>query len=88
MKILMVHNSYQQPGGEDSVFDAERELLSTRGHRVCVYKRHNDEIKKYGLLKKSTLPLRTLWAWDSATEIRRIIGSEQPDVAIFTTPSP
>jgi glycosyltransferase involved in cell wall biosynthesis len=83
MKILMVHNSYQQPGGEDSVFDAERELLSTRGHRVCVYKRHNDEIKKYGLLKKSTLPLRTFWAWDSATEIRRLIESEQPDVVHF-----
>ena len=27
MKILLVHNRYQQPGGEDRVFEAELALL-------------------------------------------------------------
>ena len=27
MKIMLVHNQYQQPGGEDVVFEQERQLL-------------------------------------------------------------
>jgi len=27
MRILIIHNKYQQPGGEDSVFDEEGKLL-------------------------------------------------------------
>jgi glycosyltransferase involved in cell wall biosynthesis len=83
MKILMVHNSYQQHGGEDVVFDAERELLSARGHQLFLYKRHNDEIKHYGLIEKASLSLRTLWAWDSLAEMRELIRHGQPDVAHF-----
>ena len=30
--VLMVHNHYQMPGGEDQVFRAESDLLETRGH--------------------------------------------------------
>jgi glycosyltransferase involved in cell wall biosynthesis len=82
-RILLVHNSYQQHGGEDAVFDAERELLSARGHQVFVYKRHNDEIKQYGLIEKASLSLRTLWAWDSRAEMRELIRQVQPDVAHF-----
>jgi glycosyltransferase involved in cell wall biosynthesis len=83
MKILMVHNSYQQNGGEDVVFENDRDLLSARGHGVCIYRRHNDEIGRYGLVAKSTLPLRTVWAWDSAAQLRQILQRERPDVAHF-----
>ncbi len=31
MKILLVHNQYQWPGGEDVVFEQERQLLSRAG---------------------------------------------------------
>lgn len=34
MKILMIHNRYQQRGGEDYVFESEGELLSQYGHVV------------------------------------------------------
>lgn len=34
MKILMIHNRYQQRGGEDYVFESEGELLSQHGHVV------------------------------------------------------
>lgn len=34
MRVLQVHNSYRQPGGEDRVVDAEAALLETAGHDV------------------------------------------------------
>jgi glycosyltransferase involved in cell wall biosynthesis len=83
MKILLVHNSYQQIGGEDVVFENDRDLLSARGHQVCTYTRRNDEIDRYGLIAKTTLPLRTLWAWDSAAKLRQIIQRERPHIAHF-----
>src|SRR5205809_773976 len=32
MRILLAHNFYQQPGGEDAVFYAEAALLDRDGH--------------------------------------------------------
>ena len=36
MKILLAHNFYQQPGGEDQVFADEGRLLESRGHECFV----------------------------------------------------
>src|SRR5258708_4815250 len=47
MHLLLVHNYYQQPGGEDDVFARERVLLEAHGHRTTVYVRRNDEIHQY-----------------------------------------
>jgi len=35
--VLVAHNRYQQPGGEDQVFAAECALLERHGHRVITY---------------------------------------------------
>lgn len=83
MKILLVHNSYQQPGGEDVVFRAEHDLLAEAGHRVSVYVRSNHEISGYNFFQKASLGPRVVWAWDSLQEIRQIIAGERPDVAHF-----
>ena len=37
MRVLVAHNFYQQPGGEDTVFFAETELLRRYGHEVFEY---------------------------------------------------
>ena len=47
MKILMVHNQYQQAGGEDKVFELESELLESREHEVCKLVVDNDHIKGF-----------------------------------------
>lgn len=44
MRILFVHNRYQQPGGEDSVVQAEIALLRSRGHEVDFLEEDNDGI--------------------------------------------
>ncbi|PHS17455.1 MAG: glycosyl transferase family 1 [Blastopirellula sp.] len=77
MKILLCHNFYQQPGGEDQVFEDEASLLESHGHEVIRYTLHNDAIKsigKIGLLKK------TLWNSESAADLRTIVSDSKPDV--------
>ena len=44
LTILVVHNHYQQRGGEDSVFETECAMLRGAGHTVICYEKHNDEI--------------------------------------------
>jgi len=83
MKILVVHNHYQRPGGEDVVARTEKELLNARGHQVVEYVRHNDEIAGYGPWRKATLAARIVWAWDSHREIRALLERERPHIAHF-----
>jgi glycosyltransferase involved in cell wall biosynthesis len=50
MKVLMVHNRYQQRGGEDAVVDAEVRLLSSSGIEVQRLDVDNDAI--HGIVGK------------------------------------
>ncbi len=50
MRILLVHNFYQQPGGEDSVVRGEMEALIDAGHEVMPFFVHNDNI--HGVVSK------------------------------------
>lgn len=45
MRVLIVHNYYQQSGGEDAVVANERTLLESHGHDVRFYAAHNDAIQ-------------------------------------------
>lgn len=62
LRILVVHNRYQQRGGEDEVVDAETALLAEHGHAVRLYQRDNDEIPKYGAGRTATESV-----WSSVT---------------------
>ena len=35
--ILIVHNYYQIPGGEDTVVENEKRMLEEHGHKVILY---------------------------------------------------
>jgi glycosyltransferase involved in cell wall biosynthesis len=83
MKVLVAHNFYQLPGGEDVVFLREKTLLASRGHEVIEYVRHNREIASTGLWDFATLPARVVWNWDSYTEVKRLLAEHKPDVAHF-----
>ena len=45
MRILLVHNQYQQQGGEDLVFANEAKMLRQYGHDVEILSVSNDEIQ-------------------------------------------
>jgi glycosyltransferase involved in cell wall biosynthesis len=45
LTVLMAHNFYRQPGGEDRVFESETALLQRNGHEVLRHEDHNDHIR-------------------------------------------
>ena len=83
MKILLAHNRYQLPGGEDEVYRRELEMLVDHGHEVIEYTRDNREIAQYGVGDKATLAVRTTWAWDTHRQLGAILAKAKPDVAHF-----
>jgi glycosyltransferase involved in cell wall biosynthesis len=80
MKIILVHNSYQQRGGEDVIFEQEVELLRSHGHAVVVYRRSNCEIEGHSRLGQAVLAKRAIWASDTREEVACLIRSEKPDL--------
>ena len=80
MKILIVHNYYQQPGGEDTVFAAEMALLKDHGHDVIEYTEDNHCI--IGTYQIS-LGFQTIWSRPSYNHINDILRKEKPDLVHF-----
>jgi len=80
VKILLVHNKYQQPGGEDVVFEQERNLLENAGHRIATYCRNNSEIDDSSLVKRLQLAKNTVASAQSRGEILQLLGKEKFDV--------
>jgi len=83
VNILLIHNSYQQRGGEDAVFESERDLLLAAGHKVMVYARDNHEIALNGFISRAKLASSTIWAADTSRELQTLLRQERPDVAHF-----
>jgi glycosyltransferase involved in cell wall biosynthesis len=81
MKVLFVHNFYQQFGGEDSAAIAERNLLESNGNEVLGFTRHNDEIKSYSLWEKAAFIPRTMYSHRTEREIRKAVEDFAPEVA-------
>ena len=77
MKVLVVHESYQQPGGEDQSVNADIALLRSHGNDVIEYRRHNWDIGRYGAVR---LGLTTVWSWSSYHELKELITEQRPDV--------
>lgn len=80
MKIVLVHNSYQWPGGEDVIVQQERDLLRSAGHQVLEYRRSNHEVQNASLLQHISLTRRAIWAKDSYQEFTDVLRRERPDV--------
>ena len=80
MKILLVHNTYQQAGGEDVVFEQEKRNLQRAGHHVATYERSNHEMEQFSTLQRAMLIKRIVWATDSRQEFAQLLARESPDV--------
>src|SRR5258708_7608564 len=85
MKVLLCHNFYQQPGGEDQVFADEGALLERHGHEVVRYTRHNDEIDHMGRLEVAR---KTLYNSQTYAELYELMGRERPDLMHCTNTFP
>lgn len=80
MKLLLVHNSYQQRGGEDVVFAQESANLRRHGHDVIVYQRSNSEIESRALFGRIGLATNTIWSTSTRREFSALLARETPDL--------
>ena len=78
MKILIVHNRYQQRGGEDFVFDSEVELLTSAGHDVQTLVVSNNDINSS--LAKALVMLRAVENPAGVAAVSTAIKKFQPDI--------
>lgn len=83
MKILIVHNAYNVPGGEEGVVRAETDLLRRYGHEVVSSIRSNRELSEMSFSQK----IRRLMSFNFSREeyqgIRRLIRQHKPSIVHF-----
>lgn len=77
MRILQVHNTYRQGGGEDSVARSEAALLRTAGHEVIEYQAMNPP----GRLGAAAALSVSSWNPVSARNLAEVVDQTRPDIA-------
>ncbi len=77
MDILLVHNYYQQAGGEDQVFSSEAQLLEKRGHKIVRYEVRNDAIRSQWLAGTA---VRTFWNQQEYKKLRGVMRKHKPQL--------
>lgn len=80
MHILMIHNFYQRPGGEDRCFEVESDLLEAHGQSVTRYALHNDRING---MPAARAAIKTVWNQSTYNELRSLIRQVKPDLLHF-----
>ncbi|QPC83988.1 glycosyltransferase family 4 protein [Phototrophicus methaneseepsis] len=80
MNILIAHNYYQNPGGEDYVFRAEAAMLESHGHNVIRYSVHNDDVAN---MSRLSLAQAAIWNRRTYRELRHIFRTHHTEVAHF-----
>jgi glycosyltransferase involved in cell wall biosynthesis len=78
MKIVAVHNRYQQRGGEDEVFEAEVRLLTDHGCRVKSVSEPASDPQN--LKQKIDVAMNCIWSKASYQRMRELLREERPDV--------
>jgi glycosyltransferase involved in cell wall biosynthesis len=80
MRILLVHNYYQRPGGEDAVFAAETALLRQKGCDVVEYVEDNRRIID---MRRLSLAAGSIWSSATRRRLLETLRRTQPHVVHF-----
>jgi glycosyltransferase involved in cell wall biosynthesis len=81
MNILLVHNHYQQFGGERTAVEAQIALLRQNGHHVICYSKDNSSIQNYDLREKALFFPRTVFSRETYKQIKQLVLQERPNIA-------
>lgn len=81
MKILIIHNSYKEFGGEDSVVQNQIKLFESNGDDVYPYIVSNMKIDNYSKVEKVQLLKNAYASPETNQEITKIISDFNPDIA-------
>ncbi|MCV9949344.1 glycosyltransferase family 4 protein [Paenibacillus sp. BT-177] len=79
-KVLIIHNFYQQSGGEDKVVEQESAMLRSRGIETEHYYVHNDSIQSKGLANMAKLAVEATWSFPEFKRIKELLLRVKPDV--------
>jgi glycosyltransferase involved in cell wall biosynthesis len=79
MKVLFCHNYYRFRGGEDESFEAEVDMLRSRGDEVITFTRSNAEIPD-NLIGKARTIARTIHSRSARRAIASLVRLHRPDV--------
>jgi len=80
MNIVVAHNFYKQPGGEDQCAAAEVAMLREHGHEVTQYCLRNDAIDAMSNLQVAA---RTIWSGEAYHQLRQLFRTQRPQIAHF-----
>lgn len=81
MRVLILHNRYRQPGGEDTAARSEAAML--RDHGVDVFEHQVDnetDDERSSLLGDVALLARSTWSQNSYASVRRICREFRPSI--------
>jgi glycosyltransferase involved in cell wall biosynthesis len=78
VRVIIAHNRYQQPGGEDIGVQDERGLLVNHGHEVRLLEANNDHIR--GLLTEAYTALTAVYSLSSKRRMTALIAEFRPDL--------
>jgi glycosyltransferase involved in cell wall biosynthesis len=79
MRVLIVHNRYQQQGGEDAVVSSEGNLLADHGIEVETLEENNDAIT--GFMGKIEASISVFTGSRSSNDrVKAMLGRFRPDV--------
>jgi len=79
-RVLFVHNYYQQSGGEDVAFAAEKKLLEDHGHETLEFIDDNERINELGGF---TAASQTIWSKPTYRAMAKLLKDFQPNIAHF-----
>jgi glycosyltransferase involved in cell wall biosynthesis len=81
LRVLQVHNFYQQLGGEDVIVQHEATLLRAAGVDLHTWYVHSRDLAQpLSMLSKAKLALRQFWSFSSARELRRRLAAQPVDL--------
>ena len=77
LRVLVVHNRYQQAGGEDAVMRDELRMLEQNGVQVELYERNNEQVAQ---MSRLNLAAGTIWSRRTTADLDARIASFRPDL--------
>ena len=77
MRVLMVHNEYQMPGGEDESTRVEEEMLRSHGVTVESYRVSNKQISGTGGISTAA---NAIWSRETYSRVRAVVREKKCDV--------
>ncbi|MGL4909124.1 MAG: glycosyltransferase family 4 protein [Bacteroidales bacterium] len=82
MNILIIHNQYSARGGEETMVEFQKNLLEHKGHKIILYTRHYNEMKKWRLGIFGGM-FTAIYNPRSIQDLKKIIAEEKLDLAIL-----